>query len=125
MSKIRFIRQLKFPQFCEKISSPLSVKFTPVCWCSKDLKTNSTTFINRDLSTAFPRNFCQNNGRNTNFTTQRKYVNKEIKAYIQQNKDKLRNTEQRIKLKGSILLKDIRETKDKVREKVENIIDVS
>lgn len=47
-----------------------------------------------------------------------------LKAYLEQNKGKLRNTEQRLKEKGNIILQDIKETKTKVKEKVEEIVEV-
>lgn len=51
-------------------------------------------------------------------------VQKELQSYIEQKKEKLRVTEQRIKEKGNVILKDIEKTKNKVREKVEGIIEV-
>ncbi|XP_045461635.1 probable cardiolipin synthase (CMP-forming) [Harmonia axyridis] len=127
MSRIRYIWQSNFPKTYEKFLKPVNFnKFTSVCWCHKDFF-NITNYKNRCINengnVALGKiNLCQSRGKKT-FDTQRAYVNKELKAYIQQNKNRLRNTEKRIKLQGSILMKDIRETKDKVREKVENIIE--
>lgn len=45
-------------------------------------------------------------------------VKDDIQTYIRENKKKLRNTEQKIKDKGNILLQDIKETTDKVKEKI-------
>lgn len=51
-------------------------------------------------------------------------VTKEIKNYFEENRERFRNTEHRIKLKSNNLLRDIKDTKDKVKEKVEEIIEV-
>ncbi|GJQ66155.1 hypothetical protein Trydic_g4217 [Trypoxylus dichotomus] len=50
-------------------------------------------------------------------------VTKELKNYIEHNKERLRDTENRIKEKSNILLKDIKDTKNKVKGKVEEIIE--
>ena len=47
-----------------------------------------------------------------------------LRKYILQHKEKLRNTEEKIKRRGIVILKDIKETKDKVRTKVEEVIEV-
>ncbi|XP_076268270.1 putative cardiolipin synthase (CMP-forming) [Rhynchophorus ferrugineus] len=47
----------------------------------------------------------------------------ELKAYLEQNKGKLRDTEQRLKERGNIILQDIKDTKTKVKEKVEEIVE--
>ncbi|XP_057662772.1 probable cardiolipin synthase (CMP-forming) [Diorhabda carinulata] len=52
-----------------------------------------------------------------------KVASKDFKAIIQDNKDKFKDTEKRLKERGNILLKDIKETKNKVKEKVEEIIE--
>lgn len=52
-------------------------------------------------------------------------VTNELKSYFEQNKERLRDTEHKIKERGNILLKDIKDTKDKVKGKVEEIIEVS
>lgn len=54
----------------------------------------------------------------------RERVRKEFQIYIEQNKERLRDTEQKLKDKKDVLLKDIKETKDKVKGKVEEIIEV-
>lgn len=51
-------------------------------------------------------------------------VKKELKSYYEQNRDRLKDTEQKLLRKGNVILNDIKETKDKVREKVEEIIEV-
>lgn len=51
-------------------------------------------------------------------------VKSEFKSYIEQNKERLRDTELKIKHTGSVLLKDIKETRDKVKEKVEEVVEV-
>lgn len=61
---------------------------------------------------------------NEAFKKHKDRVKHEFKTYIQHNKEKLRNTEEKIKLTGNVILKDIKETKDKVKEKVEEIIEV-
>lgn len=47
-----------------------------------------------------------------------------LRKYILQHKEKLKNTEEKIKQRGIVILKDIKETKDKVRTKVEEVIEV-
>lgn len=46
----------------------------------------------------------------------------ELKAYVDNKKEKLRDTEQRIKERGNVLLQDLKDTKTKVRERVEEIV---
>ncbi|KAJ8963837.1 hypothetical protein NQ314_005352 [Rhamnusium bicolor] len=60
---------------------------------------------------------------NGNFRRRKEIVTKEFKAYIEHNKEKLRDTEQRLKEKRHAILQDIKETKNKVKEKVEGIIE--
>lgn len=62
--------------------------------------------------------------KNELFTKHRDRVKKEFQSYIEQNKERFRDTEQKIKYTSSVLLKDIKETKDKVKEKVEEIVEV-
>lgn len=50
-------------------------------------------------------------------------VKKELQSYIEHKKERLRVTEQRIKDRGNVILKDIEETKKRVKEKVEGIIE--
>ncbi|XP_022907363.1 probable cardiolipin synthase (CMP-forming) [Onthophagus taurus] len=68
----------------------------------------------RGFSTASDKDF---------LSRQRTKVTNEFKTYIEQNKERLRDTEQRLKERGTIILQDIKETKDKVRGKVEEIIE--
>lgn len=70
------------------------------------------------------RNFCTAQSKDGCFASSKEVVRKEFRSYIEHNKERLRVTEQKIKHKGSVLLKDIKETKDKVREKVEEIVEV-
>ncbi|RZC42023.1 cardiolipin synthase 1 [Asbolus verrucosus] len=68
--------------------------------------------------------FCStSNKENDKFTPHKLFVKNELKAYIEQNKEKLRDTEQRIKQKGTVILQDIKETTDKVKGKVEEVIE--
>ncbi|ENN70270.1 hypothetical protein D910_05667 [Dendroctonus ponderosae] len=46
----------------------------------------------------------------------------ELKAYVDYKKEKLRDTELRIKERGNVLLQDLKDTKTKVRERVEEIV---
>ncbi|KAB0803833.1 hypothetical protein PPYR_00803 [Photinus pyralis] len=52
-----------------------------------------------------------------------KNVKKEIQSYIRQKQIKLKATEQRIKVCGETLRKDFVDTKNKVKEKVEEVIE--
>ncbi|KAJ3648238.1 hypothetical protein Zmor_020056 [Zophobas morio] len=70
------------------------------------------------------RPFCTtSNNENEHFTHGKLLHKTDLKAYIKQNKDKLRNTEQRLKHKGSVIIQDIKETTDKMKEKVEEVIE--
>lgn len=62
--------------------------------------------------------------KNELFTKHKDRVRKEFQSYIEQNKERLRDTELKIKHTGSVFLKDIKETKDKVKERVEEIVEV-
>lgn len=57
-------------------------------------------------------------------TSGKKLLKNEIKTYINQNKERLRDTEIRLKKKGTVILQDIKDTRDKVRNKVEEVIEV-
>ncbi|KAF5280872.1 hypothetical protein FQR65_LT03021 [Abscondita terminalis] len=52
-----------------------------------------------------------------------KDVKKEIQSYILHKKETLKVTEELIKERGNVILKDIKSTKDKVKERVEEIIE--
>lgn len=52
-------------------------------------------------------------------------VKEELRLYLKQHRVRLRDTEQRIKETGSGIIKDIKETKDKVKVRVGEIIEVS
>jgi cardiolipin synthase len=68
--------------------------------------------------------FCTTSNKESDQLDHRKFlVKSDFKAYIEQNKEKLRDTEQRIKNKGTIILQDIKETTDKVKGKVEEVIE--
>ncbi|XP_066152601.1 probable cardiolipin synthase (CMP-forming) [Euwallacea fornicatus] len=63
--------------------------------------------------------YCTNSdGSSAKFTPKRE----EIKAYLEQNKEKLRDTEQRFKERGYVILQDLKDTRSKVKEKVEEIV---
>lgn len=51
-------------------------------------------------------------------------VRDELKSYLKQHRVRLKDTEQRIKKTGNVIIKDIKETKDKVKERVGEIIEV-
>lgn len=73
----------------------------------------------------FPtRYFCTSSEKNDVFSRHSETIKKGFNTYFAENKERLRDTEQRIKEKSSIILKDIKETKDKVKGKVEEIIEV-
>jgi len=56
-------------------------------------------------------------------SSDRKDVKKEFRSYIEQKKEKLRVTEQKLKERRNVILKDIEKTKNKVKQKVEGIIE--
>lgn len=51
-------------------------------------------------------------------------VTKELKSYFEKNKVRLRDTEYKIKEKSNILLEDIKSTRNKVKGKVDEVIEV-
>lgn len=51
-------------------------------------------------------------------------VKEELKSYLNQHRVRLKDTEQRIKNTGNVIIKDIKETKDKVKVRVGEIIEV-
>lgn len=68
------------------------------------------------------RSFCTNsNDTSTKFTRRKE----EIRAYLEHNKEKLKDTEQRLKQRGHVLLQDLKDTKSKVKERVEEIAEVT
>ncbi|CAH1116855.1 unnamed protein product [Phaedon cochleariae] len=52
-----------------------------------------------------------------------KIISKDLKSIYDHNKNKLRNTEQRLRDRGTFIIQDIKETRDKVKEKVEEVIE--
>lgn len=49
---------------------------------------------------------------------------KVLQNVIRRNKDLLRETEQRLRFKSNVILRDIKSTKDKVKERMEEVIEV-
>lgn len=97
--------------------------------CSSVLKNSvhysPTSNISRPLQSLGVKFYCTaSDKKNELFTKHRDRVKKEFQSYIEQNKERFRDTEQKIKHTSSVLLKDIKETKDKVKEKVEGIVEV-
>lgn len=76
---------------------------------------NQVGFSNQNKS------ICSNSkGENVHFT---KNVSKELKTIIEKKKEKFKEKEKKLKEKGTMILKDIKETKDKVKEKVEEVVE--
>lgn len=69
--------------------------------------------------------FCSQSDKQDQADKHRERVREELKAYLKQHRVRLRDTEQRIKETSNVIIKDIRETKEKVKERVEEIIEVS
>lgn len=67
----------------------------------------------------FFRYFCTASGRSKMCFNERR---EELRIYLENKRQRLRVTEQRIKWRGNIILRDIRETKNKVRERVGGIV---
>lgn len=71
------------------------------------------------------RSLCTTSNKRTEiFTKHKDKVKEEFKLYIEQNREKLRETEEKLKRRRNLILKNIRDTKNKVKEKVEEIIEV-
>ncbi|KAF5292355.1 hypothetical protein FQA39_LY03389 [Lamprigera yunnana] len=56
-------------------------------------------------------------------TTSEKDVRKELRSYILEKKKSLKETEKLIKQRGNVLLRDIEETKNRVKERMETIVE--
>ncbi|XP_018579669.2 probable cardiolipin synthase (CMP-forming) [Anoplophora glabripennis] len=67
--------------------------------------------------------YCTSSDQEKNFAKHKEHVANEFRIYFKQNKDKLRDTEQRLKEKRQALIQDIKQTRNKVKEKVEGIIE--
>ncbi|XP_066249527.1 probable cardiolipin synthase (CMP-forming) [Euwallacea similis] len=102
------------PQFYSQLSRSLFAKF----------KHNALTRCPiyqplQRLSCISCRLYCTNSEEtSTKFTQKRE----EIKAYLEQNKEKLRDTEQKLKERGYVILQDLKDTRSKMKEKVEEIV---
>lgn len=79
-------------------------------------------FLNKSRVCGF---FCTTPDKDKALERTHSKVTSEIKHYYEEKRERLRDTEQRLKYKGSIILKDIKETKEKVKERVEEIIEVN
>lgn len=67
--------------------------------------------------------YCTTSKKNHLLAQEPEAVKKEFKAYLDENKEKFRDTEQRIKERGHNILQDIKNTKDKVKERVGEVIE--
>lgn len=109
----RVLRQFQLP-----LSTILSTNCTSYnsTWSNKQF-VNYVVYGNRL--------FCTTSGKKEAYlTNQKDTVKKELQSYIEQKKKKLRVTEQKLKDRGNVLLKDIEKTKQKVKERVEGIVEV-
>lgn len=78
------------------------------------------------LFQSVPRIFCTNEDRtNREKVAKDKELIIKVKKYLERNKDKFSDTELKVREKAQIIVEDIKATKKKVRESVENIIEVS
>ncbi|KAK9886310.1 hypothetical protein WA026_015821 [Henosepilachna vigintioctopunctata] len=103
-------------------------RYNSVSWNSDQFNSNQLfkIYIPTLVHLVQKKYFCENFGKSPDridSNSQKYPARNEIKAYIQLKKNKLKNTEERIKSKGTSLLRDIKQTKDKVYEKVETIIE--
>ncbi|KAL1487998.1 hypothetical protein ABEB36_015377 [Hypothenemus hampei] len=76
------------------------------------------SFFQTVKNCSFTRYYCTRSGDAAAKFTKRK---NEIKAYLEQNKGKLRDTEQRLKDKSHAILQNLKDTKSRVKEKVDEI----
>lgn len=123
-SKIFTRNQLRGATFC--FSSQNSYIYgnsekTPPSLCCYPIRTGQ---ILKNIKYCKGRIFSTSHKSGEPIITRKNSMKNELKAYIQQNKDKLKNTEEKIKKRGHVILKDIRDTRDKVKEKVEEVIEV-
>lgn len=73
------------------------------------------------------RSLCSGFNDNNNNNKEEKHkerVREELKSYLKQHRVRLRDTEERIKKTSNVIIKDIKETKEKVKERVGEIIEV-
>jgi len=99
------------------------------CYCSSYFirnqlsgSTNDYTFVShlRENNLCTSRLYCSNSDSSHTKLAKRK---QNIRAYLEHNKEKLLDTEKKLKERGHVLLQDIRETKSKVKEKVEEVVE--
>ncbi|KRT81571.1 hypothetical protein AMK59_5989, partial [Oryctes borbonicus] len=80
-------------------------------------------FIQRQISDENKSRKCFSTTSDKDWFQHRSKVTKELKTYFEHNKERFRDTENKIKKKSNILLRDIKDTKDRVKERVEEIIE--
>ncbi|XP_050293992.1 probable cardiolipin synthase (CMP-forming) isoform X2 [Anthonomus grandis grandis] len=80
----------------------------------------NTKFLLKRLKSCTCRSLATDQNSSGTELTKRK---DEIKAYIRLNKEKLRDTQQQLKEQGYVILQDLKDTKSKVKERVEEIVE--
>ncbi|CAG9764815.1 unnamed protein product [Ceutorhynchus assimilis] len=63
--------------------------------------------------------YCSSDNKTSKFIKRKE----DIKAYLEHNKEKLRDREQRLKERGYVILQDLKDTKSRVKERVEEIVE--
>ncbi|NP_001164128.1 cardiolipin synthase 1 [Tribolium castaneum] len=107
-----------------KISSIFVNKLLRRCHFRTCINLDWNISVNYIQGTSHSKFFCTtSNKENEEYTRHKTLVKDEFKAYIRQNTEKLRDTEQKLKQKGTVILQDIKETTDKVKGKVEEVIE--
>lgn len=107
-----------------KFSSIFVNKLLRRCHFRSCINLNWNVSVNYIQGTSKTQFYCTtSNKENEQFNQHKALVKNELKAYIRQNTEKLRDTEQKLKQKGTVILQDIKETTDKVKVKVEEVIE--
>lgn len=114
LSGMKFLSKLSYLKLCRCEKRYLSILFTSEC------KQNvyRTCYFNKNHS----RIFCTEK-KNTLLNAE-KNVQQKLEHVIAQNKVIFRETEQKIRKTGSNIIHDIKVTKDKVRIRMEEVIEV-
>ncbi|CAH0552004.1 unnamed protein product [Brassicogethes aeneus] len=100
-------------------------KYALLCYESQKLSVQwHFEHTKRSLLKNYQKRFCStSNNDNGSFPASKKLVKDELKAYFEHNKERLKDTNIRFKEKRDVIIQDIKETRDKVKSKVEEVIE--
>lgn len=96
-----------------------------VLWSRSTKLLTVTRNVLEDIPRCTQRLYCSASNKKNDVNKHKERVRQELKTYLKQHRVRLRDTEQRIKETGNVIIKDIKETRDKVKERVGEIIEVT